>query len=409
MANQEQNLKLENTMDRIIIEPMSTPYRAFFSMKRETFNKNIDNYWEKNKDNLIKLYDYKGMKKGGGGTDYTKARKALEQTVGINTLYKYAVSDIIIDSINKKLGKDEELLLISSIKISNYEEKDLDPSVFVVFFCWPKISGITKENISFNIKRPEFRPMAVEYQGRLSDLQSKHGYKKIIENVNEISEITDKHEILLEIMAYCYGEQYEDGSFIDKWVPYKEITVDELKNCIKANLDGTPFETQYVSARDASLVLDVKGIVKGIRVNIIPEADSLLFKAEGFDDEMAFRKAFESEYKSHVSQVEQATIFDAIIDQIIINGKLGAIPEVWLERNVEYLSKAQIDKYGGDKKKALAVLGLANERQLLSVLSDQVFKNTLNQMALRCYIELFDLPSDIDKIVEHMRNNVVWG
>jgi hypothetical protein len=83
MENQEQNSLSENTSPEIAIEEMARPYRAFIPIEGSTLQGLMDEYWDKNAQNLISFTGYKGKKGKGGLVDLDKARKAIEATHGL--------------------------------------------------------------------------------------------------------------------------------------------------------------------------------------------------------------------------------------------------------------------------------------------------------------------------------------
>jgi FKBP-type peptidyl-prolyl cis-trans isomerase (trigger factor) len=405
--NQEQNLKSVDTQEKpsIVVEPLATPYRAIFPADKEMLQKAFDVFWETHGDLIIQQSGYKGKKRKGGKVNKFKARKSLEASYGISKMYQTPIAACVEEVLNGYYADDsKKVLFLSNVQLQNWESEE--PFVVSIFHFWPKLHF--DQNLHRSLERQIPRDVNKALEGRLMDLQNK--YKSYV--FTEDDKLNSEMEVLIDIIASIDGTPYEDGTVRKAWYKVGDMLSTELRDAILAHKKGDLFETTFSNPipgdkKDIEIAAHIK-IYESRYVKLLPTDSLELYEKEGFESKEAFLEKFTEEYDNYMTNSERHYAFDSIINQITLGGKLDPVPQRWIDLNVQYMMTQHAKHFKGDVQASMEAVGAQSEEQYKNMFESQVLKDTINQMAVACYAQMFDLPDDPEKVADHILENVFW-
>lgn len=411
LETQEQSLKSEDTSPQtidVVIEPMATQYRAIIPMSKEDLQILFDEYWEANGEALVKGSGYKGKKQKGGKVDLKKARRRLEETRGVATLYQSALASWANEYLDKHYESiKEKVMFVTEARLDKWDTDE--PFIICFFYFWPVLNYF--EELDFNLKRAIPRDPEKALEGRLKDLQNQFKFYTDVAS----DELTDDMEVLMDIIASIDGVPYTKGTIRSNWFHIERLSSPELREAILAHKMGDLFEVSFKNTLEKPeegsepKQIDAQVKIYDARiVNLYDQDDPELYKAAKFESKEDFIEKFHKEYDAYMKNTETRIAFDEIMGQLVMGGKLEPIPQVWIQGNAVNFMQRHIESKGGDKAKAQKSVRANSDFEYKRIIEGQVIQDTINRMAVRYYAAKYNIPDDPEVVSNHIWTQVNW-
>lgn len=390
-------------------EALAIPYRVEFSIPYEEMKKAFDEYWEKDADKLIAFYKPQVRKSKGGKINKEKARKILESNMPPGQLYQNALAGILETALKEK---DKELFHIDALTLFDYE-KDKDSVLVGRVYYWPEMTlkdGVTSDSLIFEAKEP-FKPEPERvWEGKKTELWHKH--KTVSKDELDSGPVQDNHDLLVDIIASCENVPYEKGTVRGTWFELRTLSP-EIRDAIKTHNVGDLFETDFTMTsmdkeKEGKKVHAHIKIFKAREI-IYKEVNDELAKIEGFDSLDAMKAGFFADYFKYVEDVKRGVAFEVVIQEILKNCIVPAVPDRWVDLKVQSMINAHVAQFKGDKDKAMATVGAKDEDELRELFRGEVFREVLRGLAFGLYKKLngLDKVEDIE-VYDSMVKKIKW-
>jgi len=370
---------MEN-FDKIVLEPLATPYLAFIPVTEEEVKAKMDEYWEENKDNLIKAAHYKGKKGEHGSVDYGKARKRIEDQRGLEALYGYTFALMGQDKIEAELGRT--VMLVNSAVYNTSRT----PLLFLNMYFYPVIH-YEPDQFSLEVRAFESFTFDEEYEGRLRDLKYRHKVRK------DVKVVTESSEVVIEVQTLKNGETYLPETLKNYRKDVKDIELPEVKGTIIGKEVGSCYEIDELRGED-----NFKQIVQVIQVydiQLLNDDDPALFAGEGIANIEEFKEKVKVDYdRVHDYQLREY-VYRELINRILTEGTLEPVPQRFVDLAVENIAKRH---------------GSSDNNQVKQQIADQVLRDVVQEMAKNWYKKTFNLPKTMSftELTDDMLNRVSW-
>jgi len=387
----------------VSIEPLATPYRTIIRTNSKELREHLDKFWKQHGEVIAKQVNYKGKKEKGGKLNLNDAQRFIEKNYGLVKLYSEPISELVNGFVTAE--QKQKIMLITDLHVMDFDKEVC--SIIAFLYFWSKINF--KEEIGFNIVDIFKSNFEEEMQKRCKNLQQQHRIKTSLENC---SEITDETEAQFDVLASIEGEAYEEGTLRNVSLLVKNISNVVLKESIKQHKTGDLFEIQYENTREGELkgkiINAVVKIHEGFSIELHNLDEDEIYQIAGYEDKKDFEKKFREEFDNYEKNVKQNRAFEHVIHQIISKGEFEPIPQEWIRKNLDLFIERHIREYKGDKERALKAIGVDSEANLRKSFEGQIYKETMNQMAIHTYAEKFGIDSKVEVVVDDIMKRVVW-
>lgn len=386
----------------MIIEPLAPPYRVVLYFRYEELRERFDQFWDEYGEALIRKFKVKTRKQKGG--KQPSARRLIEKKFTPTKLYGDVLSKLVTEKVK------DDIMFLEGLALFNYPPTSaLEPwpqLVAVVYFVPDlKMHG----TINWAVKQPPTPPEEEEWERRVAEVQRQY---RVIEPDEDGVDITEDHQVLCDVTASIDGEPYERGTFQGHWLEVGIIHIPELKAALLEHKKGDLFETEFDPIRDPAMEgKRIKASVKVHDLKIIrtPEVDDELAKDAGYEDMADFRKRFRRDYKKYVENSQRATATNHVIGQILMQSRIPAFPEEWIERNIERMINEHLQHFKGDRKRAMMAVGVDNEEDFRHQFKGQLYREYMQQLAARLYCKMYEIKEPgSDEMFESILSQVRW-
>jgi len=387
----------------ITIEPLAVPYRSILRISSSELREYLDKFWTQHGESIAKAVNYKGKKEKGGKLHLKEAQKFVEKNYGLVKIYAETLSELVNGFVTSE--QKNKIMMITDIHVVDFDKEIC--SILSFFYFWSKIHF--DQELDFCLTNPLNSTFETEMKKRIETLQRQYCIKSSLENGVEIS---DNYEVKLDLLASIDGNPYEEGTLRGVSVVVKNISNPVLKESVKQHKIGDLFELQYENPREGDLkgkiVSAVVKIHEGFSIEYHDPIENELYEVAGYESFEGFEKKFKEEFDNYMKNVRENAAFEHVINQIISKGVFDPIPQEWVRKNLELFIERHMKEYKGDKQKAYKALGVDSEEGLQRAFEGQIYKETINQMAIYAYANKFGIDSKIDKVVEDIMSKVAW-
>jgi len=385
----------------MIVEPLAPPYRIVLYFEYEALKAKLDAFWDKHGLGLIEKFKIKTKKEKGGAQP--NARKLLEKRIRPSKLYGSVLSEIVTDKV------EDDIMFLEGLELFNYPPGKDNP--------WPQLVAVVyfvpdlkmRGTLNWGAKHPPIPPEEEEWERRQQEVQRQY---RVIEPDEEATDITMDHQVLLDVTASIEGEPYAHGTFQGQWLEVGVLSIPELKDALLEHARGDLFETRFEPQRDPEVLgktVDAVVKVHDLKFIKVPEIDDELAKDAGFDDMKDFRKRFHQDYEKYIKNARQATATDHILGQIMMQSRVPAFPEEWINRNVERMIEEHLKQFKGDRLRGMAVLGVKDEDKFQQAFKGQLYRDYMQQLAVRTYCKMHKIDKQgSDEMFESILSQVKW-
>jgi len=379
-----------------VIEPLAPPYRVVIWFRYDDLRKQMDEYWRENEDRIVGALKVKGKKAKGG--KILGARKMVEQRYPLKRVY----GDLLTKLVSEKI--EDDILFFDGMELFDFQP-DKSPQLVTVVYFTPslKMSG----EINWAIKKPQIVPKSEMYDQRLKELQRQ--FRTLTDDPDGV--IGAESSACLDITASVDGEVYLNGTFQRQWVEIAGIPIEELRGHLMGHKVGDLFECEFPASKHdpehAGKPVSATIKVHGLQQISTPGVDDELAKDGGFDDLEAFRERFEEDYAKQVDGALRSTVANQVIDQIMRHSTIPPLPQEWLHIQMSRMADAQVQQLGS-KKAAMEAVGVKKEADFVECFKGAVYREFMQQLALRKYQEMFNVEPGSDEMFESMLDNVRW-
>lgn len=387
-------------------EMLAVPYRAEFLVPYADLKQLFDEYWEKRHEDLINHYKHNVKKSKGGKINPDKARKMLEANVKPGKLYQEAIAAFLIDQLKEK---DKDVLHLDALDFYDYEEGK-DAQIIGVVYYYPELSVANPEALVYQATRPFTSDVEKAWRGKQQEL--KHKYKKVSEVELTEGVVQDNYELLLDVIASCDGQPYKEGTIRGQWLEIRTLFEAFRKSFANKNI-GDLFETDFdMNGIDP----DTKGKPVHATVKIFKareiiyrEVDDSIAKEEGSASLADLQTKFEKEYNDYVNNCLKGTAADAIINTILQNSTREPLPDRWVELCTDRLIAKHVSQFGGDKTKAMSVVGAKDDDNFRRMFMGEVFRDILRVLATKWYKKYYNIGKGTDdELYADMMKRINW-
>lgn len=373
--------------------PKATPYHFTIPVKKEEVSKVCDQIWNQRKEQLTEAAKYKGKKGKGGKPDYSKARPSVEKALGFYQVYGSELamwgSSLIEESTETRV------MLVNTCRLQG--EGTDPPYLSMEVFPWPECklseSGAA-ELKSLKADKLDIPSLQQSLDQRIKELQEENPIRTAAE------EVTEDCEVVFDVYASVDGERYEKGMAKLTRCRVSEITPAEIKENVPGlKIDETVtvhFDEAVEGKEGKEVTVEANVTIRGIYSlqYLDPNNDDLYIKA-GFSDRENFVETFTEQYSDYEAKAVEGHAYDTVVNWILQNAQMDPIPERFID--------VSINKMLGDNK--------SDDPELLRYVGQQVYRQTVDMMAMSCYISVWELSLDIqhEDLVKHMVCNVIVG
>ena len=351
------------------------------------------------------MFSYKGKKLSGGTFDMEKAKSSLEETVGLEKLYSTVLAKYVVTAVDEKLMSDKtKTMFINDIRLASFDEEK-DNFIVSILFLWPEMQY--EGEIDFNIERKIPRNFQEAFDKRCKDLSTKHRTTSEI-----VGTIDAKTNVTFDIKSELEGEIFPNFTFENHNIDAENINPEALKLAIIGNSTGNTFEVEFPNPiKGDKFGLPIKSLVtikEAFSVKYMDITDEQLYKAEGFESLEEFRKMFEEQYNNYMDNSDKHMAYEEIMDGIMQKAYFETIPQAWINNNAQSFMDRHLKSVGGDKNKAMAQLGVKTDAQMIHKFEGEVYKQTINQMALNWYSKKYNVEPNFESVASAIISRVIW-
>jgi hypothetical protein len=367
--------------------PKATPYHFTVPVKKEEITKVCDEVWEQHKEHLTKAAKYKGKKGKGGKVNYSQARGAVEKALGFYQVYGSELAMYGSSLIEE--STDTRVMLVNTCRLQGEDTES--PYLSMEVFAWPecRLSEANADLLkSLKADDLDLPSLQESLDQRIKELQEEHPIRTSAE------EVTEDSEVVFDVYTSVNGERYEKGMTKLTRCRVSEITPAELKEnvpglkvdeCVIVHFD------EAVEGKECTVKAEVT--IRGIYSlqYLDPNKDDLYIKA-GFSDRESFVKSFEDQYSSYTKNAIEGHVYDTVVNFILNNAEMDPIPERFIDVSINKMLSGQ----------------QSEDPELLRYVGQQIYKQTVDMMAMSCYINVWGLSADIkhEDLLKHMVDNV---
>lgn len=385
----------------MIIEPLAPPYRVVLYFRYEDLKEQFDDFWDEYGDLLIRKFKVKARKQRGG--KQPSARKMIEKKIKPSKLY----GDILSKIVDQKVQDD--IMFLEGLELFNYPPSKEDPwpqLVSVIYFV-PELK--MQGTINWAVKHPPIPPEEEEWERRRQEVQRQH---RVIEPDEEAVEIKEDHQALCDVTASIDGQPYDKGTFQGHWLEVELVHIPELKQALLEHKKGDLFEVEFDPVHDPEM--EGKRVNASVKVHDLqlictPEIDDELAKDAGYEDMADFRKRFHQDYVKYLDNARRATATNHVIGQILMQSRIPAFPEEWIERNIDRMIKEHLKNFKGDLRRGMAAVGVSKEEDFRQQFKGQLYREYVQQLAARLYCKMYEIEEPgSDEMFESILSQVRW-
>lgn len=380
---------------------MSPLYRVVINVQNKELRLLFDGYWKENEAQISARLNIKGRK--GKGGKQKSAQKIAESSVKPHVLYMGAIPNFLHSYL-------KNILFIESIEISQFNDEapEEEAQVLALVYFFPELALKSGLNENFFLRMPESSKVEIneeqEWTNRQQELKSKHIAYKPVEG-----DLKETHQALLDVIASSESGPEDRLTFRGKWqglqYPPKAVKAAILEHKI-----GDLFECEYEVPVSADEMKKIRSMIKiyDTREGVFPEIDDELAKKEGFESVEKMKESFMERYRDHVSNQQRAMIAEHVIHQILMNSTFSPFPLPWLRESLRRATEYYRNQVK-DESKLFSMFGVKNMAQFEDQLKGELYRETLQQIALKFYAKTFNLDdSNQDVIFDDMVKRVEW-
>ena len=405
--NPEQKLQSEGTKTPVdppppmIIEPLAPPYRVVIYFEQGELQEKLDAFWETHGENIIKKLQVKTQKRKGGAQP--NARKLIEKKFRPSQIYGEVLSRIVTEKV------EGDIMFLEGVELFNYppSKKNPWPQLVSVIYFVPELK--MNGTINWAVKHPPIPPEEEEWGRRQLEVQRQH---RIFEPDEGGVDVTEGHQVFLDVTASIEGEPYVKGTFQGQWLEVEVVSIPELKAALLEHKKGDLFEVSFTQQLDpevAGKTVDASVKVHDLKIIRTPEVDDDLAKDAGYGDLVDFRKRFHTDYVKYLQNARQATATDHVLGQIMMQSRVPAFPEEWVGKNIERLIARHLEQFKGDLKKGMAALGVPDKESFEQSFKGQLYREYMQQLAVRAYCKMYEIEEPgSDEMFESILSQVKW-
>lgn len=346
--------------DKIVLEPLATPYLAFIPVTAEEVQAEMDEYWEAHKEIIVKQSNYKGRKQEGGKVDYKAARKYIEEHRGLSTIYGYTFALMGQEKIQEELGRD--VMLVNSAVYNTTK----DPMLFLNLYFYPTITF--EKGLNLQIPKLNLSSFEAELSGRMLDLRLRHKVLKKAEIIDDTS------EVVIDVKALKNGEAYLPETIKNYRRSVQDIELPEVAKSLVGKVSGSVYELEEKRGED-----DYKHIVSILEVysvDFLDESDPALFEGEGVKSIEEFKEKVKADFERNSDARIREYVYTDLMNQIISEGLIEPVPQRFVDLAVESVAK----KHGSD------------DNSVKQQIADTVLRDVVQEMAKNWYKKTYNLP-----------------
>ena len=216
----------------------------------------------------------------------------------------------------------------------------------------------------------------------------------------------ENHEVQVDIITSKNGVPDEGSTVRKQWLELSKFGVDEITESIISHKRGDLFEISY-KLHEEDINAQIK--IHDVRVVSYPTINNDLAIDEGFDSVEVMREKCLENYRVRIKNLQEGFVVDSIIDQIATQSNIPPLPNEWIEISAKNTMTEHIKRMGGDKRKVMTSIGATDEGDMLRKFMSHIFRDTVQSMSLRAYIQKFEInDKESDAIANHMMENVKW-
>ena len=392
------NMKME-VSHQIEIEPLPQQFRASIPLDYKELRAKFDEFWEENMEKILARYPLKNFKKKKG---YKKSPKViLEKTFKPQKLYSPVLTELFLEKI-------DNILFIEAVDLFNFEE-DTIPYLVGLFYYIPELTlNCDLDELDLTVPEPNVKTVDEEWERRCKEFQKKHQILEIYEG----DDVQEGHNALLDIMASCDGEPYNPISCRTTWHLVKDIRFPELKQAILEHKKGDLFEVDFkFNEGDTEKLIKAAVKIHELQTVEFPELDDELAKKEKFETFDGLKNKFQEGYAKYITDMKEGLAFDTCINAITQNSTIPIAPSIYVKANVSKILDQHSQASNGDLDAAARRLGLKDAEALQAQCEIQVQQNFIRDLAIRKYVDLFEVEVDTDnydKAIDDMVERVEW-
>jgi hypothetical protein len=371
------------------VTPLATPYRATIQADYNVFRAAFDKFWEENGEFLVKHFNYKGKKLKGGTIDLSVAKDHLEQTLGVNKIYKGRIAEIAADLLDDP-SEGKTVLLVDAVNLHSFNPEAAN-YLTMLFYYWPKVT-YTGEDFDYNFTRKAPRDLEQAFVQRCQDIRQKNSYLV----PSETAAINEESSVLIDIITKDESTTKVNFRTVVKFIADESIRGKIIGLEKGAAIEAPNEDTILVKINDVNTV-------KYFDVD-----DDNLYIKEGSITKEKFKEKFTKEYNEYFDRADRAISFDSVLNQIVESCEMESIPQKWIDVNAESAVEENLQRVA-DKKKLFSYFGVKTEDELLKHFSSQVMKETITQMCMRCYAHKVGVESTREAVSDHIMSKAIWS
>jgi len=399
--NLEQNSQSESTAPtevpeavkyQVEIEPLLQPHRAVLSIEHKDLRARFNDFFHVHEDKMVAHFKVKGQKAKNGKV--RRAQKILESNLGVNNMYVDVMHQLLYEQIT-------DIFFLEGFRLTDFEDKDKPKaSIVAKFFYAPDLELVG--DINYECENPVRQPEADAWADRCRELQHKHKYN---EEYTDTSLDVDNLEVLIDLIVS--DDKY---TLRRKWIELAHLP-QALQTEVKAHVVGDLFETKYQAhdlTESKAKELDAHVKIYEARKLVRPEIDDELAKKEEFESVDQLKAQFQVDFDEYTERAKSGVAFNHVVNAIIAVCKLPHIPDMMIAREMQQRLDEHLQRCRGDKKMAMAVLGVSKPEDMETQFRARVIQEILSGLAARKYAQIHDLPVKENILVDHMLNQVEW-
>lgn len=353
-------------------------------------------HWAEHGEVLSQKY-YKGKKGKGGKVNPNKARKAVENTLGITRIYSGVLSEIIGTMVEEQTNK--RIMMVTDLVLNDFNNAEKDTVGIMQYYYWPKL--ILDNPLSFEVKENKNWDVEKAFNARCEQMRQT---QRTYEDSDTLK--SEGQRLSMDILTSINGKPSEEHTQRSVWVEVEDLHPPEVKDAVLASEIGALTELNFMDGED-----EVNVHVKVYAVNDIIRKDlddEDLYISSGSESKADFKSKFTAQYDGNKEQSEKGQCYNDLTKLIMTSASMDNIPNAWLTSNVNSFVDRHISSQGGDIKKAMQVLNVDTEAKMRDLFEMQVYKETVQQMATMWYADEFDCPVDPQSIATDMHSRVIW-
>jgi len=380
----------------VAIMPLATPFHANVALKERDLKEKFDDHWLQNGEMLCQKY-YKGKKGPGGSLNTPKARKVVENTLGVNRLYSDIIADMIGTAVEKETGK--RIMFVTDLLLNDFDTPDKPTVGIMQYYYWPKLT--MPEPLNFELKSSGDRDFEKAFTARCEQLRQSY---KTFTTTDIIK--SENQRLSMDILTAINGKPSEEHTKRSVWVEVEDLHPPEVKDAVLASKIGELVELSFMDGED-----EINVHVKVYAANDIVRMDlddEDLYISAGNESKADFRAKFQNQFEKQKEVSEQGQCYSDLTMKIMTTSDMENIPNAWLTSNIDRFVDRHVDSQGGNLQKAMEVVGVQTEDALRKMFEGQVYKETVQQMANMWYADEFDCLADNQSIAADMRSRVIW-